>query len=557
MKKYLVLSMSLAVLSAPLYAQMTDSEECDPTEVDCSAREITDPNRRIYPFKPFEIDHINSRVSAITENPNYLRNVIEMEARGLNKRDTTNQPWGGSFWPLLQGMIANNYQDKDYSTFIFSGIRHLSWRSNVNSFKRRKERVHPTVMSMKEEDLAKLAPSEKYDLLLGDTNFDLTNRIWDYAEKWGEEKKWGFLSMINLPDGYRVPKSNKRMALWEGICHGWAVAAGHSPRPEKTVWVTLPNGKRMPFYPNDIKALVSLMWANSTIQSNVMFEGNRCNRKNPDQDRYGRYIDTKIDRNDTELVPRCADVHPGIFHLSLINVLGIEGRSFVADINATATVSNHPVSGYELVYFNPKTGKEGPINRAIITRAEFGTKDKYSESRHPNTTHIVGVKMKLKYVDWEFPKMKLTNLPGDDKLSDFKFHYDLELDSNMTVIGGQWRVGKKIGDSMFSIGTTHQPDFFWVVPRDWKNYFKPVDGLPSWDLTSGQAAPASYKSAAMAAHNYVYEESKHFFGSSPKCPAMPVDDNVGPMIMVDCEFRYPRPQPLLQVVDQLLQMSKK
>ncbi len=80
-----------------------------------------------------------------------------------------------------------------------------------------------------------MAPSEKYDILLGDTSFDLTNRIWAYQEKWGSQKKWGFLSSIDLPAGYRIPEGNSLMAFWEGICHGWAVAAGHSPRPEKTV----------------------------------------------------------------------------------------------------------------------------------------------------------------------------------------------------------------------------------------------------------------------------------------------------------------------------------
>ncbi|HXH73935.1 MAG TPA: hypothetical protein VNJ08_03155 [Bacteriovoracaceae bacterium] len=554
MKKYLVLSMTLAVLSSPAFAQMTEEDDCDESTQDCSASEIKEGNTGIYPVKPLEIKHIDTRVKLLTENPNYLRNVREMEARGLNKRNTHQQPWGGSYWPLAQGMAANTYQDKNYTTFITSAVKHLSWRKNVNDFKKRKVNVLPNIMSMSEKELAQLAPSEKYDLLLGDTSFDLTNRIWNYAEKWGEEKKWGFLSAINLPDGYRVPTGNKMMALWEGICHGWAVAAGHAPRPERTVWVTLPSGKRMPFYPNDVKALVSLMWAHSTVQSNVMFEGNRCNRKHPDQDKHGRYIDTKIDKDDTELLPRCADVHPGIFHLSIINILGIEGRSFVLDKNPAAPISNQPVAGYEIEYFNPKTGSEGALYKSIISVGTYGKKDKYAANRHPKTTHIVGVAMKLKYTDWEHPKKKETNSPKDDKISDFDFKYDLELDSEGNIIGGQWRVGKKIGDTL-GMGKTHQPDFFWVIPRDYKQYFKPVEGLPTWDLTSGAPAPESYKSAAMTAHGFTYEESKFFFGVSPKCPVFPIAG--GDPMKVDCEFRYPKPQPLIQVVDQLLQLSRR
>jgi hypothetical protein len=551
MKKILMLSMTLAVLSSPVYAQRSN-DDCDEDTQDCREGQIKEPSKLIYPYRPFEIEHINARLKALTESDTYLKNVREMEARGLNKRDTTKRPWGGSFWPLAQGMVGNNYQDKDYTTFIFSAHRHLSWRKNVRDYKKRRESIHPNIMSLSESELAKLAPSEKYDLLLGDTSFDLTNRVWAHAEKWGEEKRWGYLSSIDLPEGYRIPTANKLMALWEGICHGWAVAAGHSERPEKTVWVRLPNGKRMPFYPNDIKALVSMMWANSTIQDNVIVEGMRCNRKNPDRDKHGRYIDTEIDRDDTELLPRCADVHPGIFHVATMNILGIEGRSFVVDINPEAPITNQPVSGYELEYFNPRTGKTGPLFQSILSVKDYGDKDIYQENRHPQTTHIVGVQMTLKYIDWEYPRKRETNSIEDDKTGKMDFNYDLELNANGDVIGGQWRVRKK-GGKRFLIGKTGQPDFFWVVPKDWKNYFIPIEGLPEWDVNSGTLAPEEYRSAATAAHNYVYEESKFFFGTSPQCPVFPIAG--GAPIKVDCEFRTPKPQPLLNIVDQLLKMS--
>ena len=223
--------------------------------------------------------------------------------------------------------------------------------------------------------------------------------------------------------------------------------------------MTLPNGKRMPFYPNDMKALLSLMWANSTVQDNVIFEGNKCNKKKPEKDKFGRYIDLEIDRDDTTLVPRCADVHPGIFHGALVNVVGIEGRSIVVDVHAEAAIGNQPVSGYEMTYFNPKTGKEGALINSIMSRVELGKDDPLSVSRNPESTHIVGVHVKLKYVDWEFAKKKETNSESDDKIKKIEFDYDLEIDQNGKVVGGQWRNGKKLtaGDNH---GKTNQPDFF-------------------------------------------------------------------------------------------------
>jgi hypothetical protein len=556
MTKFFSILLILISVNFPAYAQMVeDQNDCDPETQDCSTPgSVKEPNRDIYPYKPFDTSYIHTRLTALTENNNYVSNIFEMDRRNLKKANTWIKPWGGSYWPLNQGMIANPYQEKDYSTFIFSIRSHLDWKKNVKNYKKRAEKVHPMIYDLDEDELAKLAPSEKYDLLLGDTSFDLTNRIWAFAEKWGEEKKWGFLSAIELPDGYRIPNANKLMALWEGICHGWAVAAGHSPRPEKTVFVTLPNGKRMPFYPNDIKALVSLMWANSTIQSDVIFEGNRCNKKNPDKDKYGRYIDVEKDKNDTELLPRCADVHPAIFHISMTNVLGIEGRSFVVDKTAEAAIANQPVSGYEIDYFNPKNGKYGNLSNSIISRTAYGHKDPFRDSRNPEATHIIGIRVKLKYVDWEFPRKRETNTTEDDDIKDFSFNYDLELNEQGNIVGGQWRVNRKGGDGIFG-GKTHQPDFFWIVPREWKNYFKPTPGLPEWNFASSTLPPASYAPAARAAHSFIYEESKQYFGQSPKCPVFPLGG--GDPIKVDCEFKYPRPQPLIQVVEKLLEESRR
>lgn len=536
------------------FAQTFD-QECDEETQDCSSPEqVSDPVKTIYPYRPFSTDHIQSRLEAIHESTNFISNVFEMEKKGLHAAKTKVQPWGGSYWPLYQGMIGNTYQDKDYNIFVGSLRKNLDWTKNVNDFKKRSQNILPNIYELSEEELSKLSPSEKYDILLGDTNFDLTHRVWDYTEKWGNEKKWAFLSSINLPDDYRIPNASKLMAFWEGICHGWAVAAGHAPRPKRTVTVTLPNGKKMPFYPNDIKALVSLMWAHSMIQSNVIFEGNRCNRKNPDRDKHGRYIDLKKDRDDKQLYPRCADVHPGIFHVSMVNLIGVEGRSFVVDINPEAPITNQPVSAYRLYYFNPQTGKEGRLSSSIISRNDYGTKDPFSAYRNPESTHIVGVEVELDYIDWEFPKKKLTNSLTDDKVKNFSFTYDLELDAKGKVVGGQWRVRKKGGSGIFH-GKTNQPDFFWVVPRDWRNYFKPLAHLPKWDFKASSLPPRAFADAAKSAHSFIFEESKRYFLESPQCPVFPV--NGGEMIKVDCEFRYPRPQPLINVVETLLNESSK
>jgi len=555
MKKYLFLSLTLAVLSTSAFA--FDEDECDPTEQDCNENEtVEDANEDIYPYKPFETSYIKGRLEALNEGPGFIWSIYDLNRRGLYIANTKVQPWGGPYWPLNQGMVANTYQNKDYKTFIFTLREIFSWRKNVNDYYGRAQFFHPEVDDLDEHALAKLAPSEKYDLLLGDKSFDLTNRIWAYAEKWGEEKKWGFVSKVELPDGYRLPYANRMMALWEGICHGWAVAAGHTPRPRQTVTVTLPNGKRMPFYPDDIKALVSLMWAHSNIQGDVIFEGSRCNKKKPTRDVTGRYIDTSIDKNDTKLTPRCADVHPAIFHVAILNILGIEKRSFIIDKKPEAAIANQPVSGYSFTYFDPKTGKEGSFDKSVWDMKEYENVDWYWESRNKAATKIVGVKMKVNYINWEYPSKAKENSEKDDKIKHVEFYYDLEIDAEGKIIGGQWRADKKV-KKMFN-RKPHNPDFFWVVPRNFNKYFQPVSGLPEWKETGYRtinAAPTQYQNAAKISHSFVYEESARYFGVSPKCPV--ISETTGEQIMVDCEFRYPRPQPLIQVVNKLLELSSR
>ena len=556
MKRYLAL-ITLALLTTPVFAQVADDDEpCDPAVEQCGDDLNSEAYKNIYPFVPMATKDIQFRVNRLTENENFIWDIREINKRGLTRANTKVQPWGGSFWPLIQGQVANTYQNKNFSILhgAFNGLEVTSWKYNYNKFQKREEKVLPKIYELDEKDLAELAPSEKYDILLGDTSFDLTKRVWTNATTWGAKKKWGYLSSIDLPAGYRIPKASSFLALWEVICHGWAVAAGHYDRPEKTVWVTLPNKKKMPFYPTDLKALISLMWANSTVQDSVISEGLRCNRKSPKKDEHGRFIDTQLDKGDTHLLPRCADVHPAVYHASIVNILGIEGRSFVVDRHAKASISNQPVSGYEYTYFNPRSGKEGSLETTTLSVDKY-TDDPFKAARNADTKFIVGVAMTLKYIDWEDPVKQETNGPADDKLNKFSFNYDLELDENYKIIGGQWRVDKDASARIFK-NNTDQPDFFWVVPRDYKKYFQPIAGLPTWDFRKSTLPPKEFMAAAHNAHSFVYQETREY-GFDHKCPVFPLKGTEGEMKTVNCEFKYPRPQPLINVINKLLEESRK
>src|SRR6185295_6707452 len=114
-------------------------------------------------------------------------------------------------------------------------------------------------------------PAEKYDLLVGDPSWSLTRRMQD--------------------EGWLYYSGPRTVPTWVGYCHGWASAAYSVPRPHKTVEMTSAAGTRIPFYPDDIKALQTALWADYVLTSPIHFTGARCETSEPVQDANGRVLD--------------------------------------------------------------------------------------------------------------------------------------------------------------------------------------------------------------------------------------------------------------------------
>jgi len=590
----------------------------------------------VYPFIPFETSKVMERVRTMSEDKNFIQNIYDVHSMGLSDADTTDQPWMSTYWPLNKGLIADPYYE---SLQILRPAHELSWTSNYKKLTKRTYKVHPKIMKLDQDDLNKLAPSEKYDLLLGDSSFDLTNRLRKYMHAWGSEKEHGFLASLDkvggraievarqmvkdgryetveeampqaialrgglteylaeemvkageansivdaLPEAYEravrdqknyvLKKKNDYMALWEGICHGWSTAAGIVPRPKKMVTFNLENGKRLNFYPEDIKGLASLYWANSLIQDSkfvwkdnqgkerlsggILMEGLRCNDKSPKTDEWGRLYDAAPDYYSKKLEPRCVGVHPAIWHLGLVNIIGNQGRSIIVERKVKAAVDNHPMSGYDLEYFNPLTGDYGELSEVVVPvmTDDQKAKDQFKNFRNKDTKYIVGVRNTMHYLAWKRPDRKETDGPEDDELVDKTMLYDLELDADGNIIGGQWRT-TEVGKKFLNMGANHdQPDFFWSVTKDYKKtgYFNDVQGLSKWeDLSS--PPPADWKNAAYGAHNFHYYQTHHM-GWNEKCEV--VNKDSGKLVEVPCEFSINKPQPLINVLNKLIDLSRR
>ena len=270
--------------------------------------------------------------------------------------------------------------------------------------------VHPEKM-IAEGRWQELSPAEKYDSAMGLKNYPLTDSSWQ--------------------DGKEYYDQYGSVESWMGLCHGWAAVSMMMPEPKKRVEIQTASGSKV-FNPSDIKGLATLLWSKGDFQTK--FIGGRCNTKDPRVDSQGRTIENN-----------CLDTNPGTWHIAIVNQLGVSKRSLIMDASQGYEVWNHPVSAYEYNFFNPKTKKRSvQLQGALVQKGEWT--DARAKYRSPGTQYIVGVIMRVTY--------SIENFPSDMEYQQIlnsmaEYDYDLELDKDYKIIGGEW------------YSNTH-PDFLWV-----------------------------------------------------------------------------------------------
>jgi hypothetical protein len=204
------------------------------------------------------------------------------------------------------------------------------------------------------------------------------------------------------------------------------------PEPKKNVTVNTPNGP-ITFHPSDIKSYATLLWANGGFRTR--FIGGRCNSQDPDRDRQGRVTEED-----------CLDNNPGTFHLAVVNQLGISRRPFIMDAQYSYQVWNHPVFSYEYRYYNPKTKEDMPTLAAATIPSSSWPRDPRKSFRAPGTKFFAGVRMTVRYAVENSPSAEEDQT---SESSSAEYEYDLELDANGAIIGGEWY-------------SDEHPDFLWV-----------------------------------------------------------------------------------------------
>ena len=367
-------------------------------------------------------------INLIDSNPSIVRKLEDIENKNLLSKELSEQPWSDDYWAIANGVLAHRYAHE-------SGEKEHQWDQALSKFK-----DSPTQDLIDQGLIHMLSPAEKYDLLVGDKNYTLTNAM--------------FL------EGKQYYDRSGKVEPWMGICHGWAAAAYMLPRPKKTIWVKSSDGKYdIPFYPADIKALGSLLYAKNKYEST--FIGGRCNTKDPKRDENGRVIDQE-----------CFDNNPASWHFAVVNQIGLNNRSMIIDATFDYEVWNQPVLSYDIKYFNPeKYIYASNLQDAKTTKAQFTT-DKFKKYRDPRTVAYVGIEMDIKYIVETTPRPVDQDSEQYDGIKEVTYRYDLELDKNNNVIGGEWY-------------TNLHPDFLWTPTkttsvRTQTDTFLASRGVVSW-----------------------------------------------------------------------------
>lgn len=369
----------------------------------------------------------------------------DMETAKLKQAKLAESPWADDYWGLYKGELGARYGDPSFPNSD-------NWQQNWNYIA-----ANPAaaiVNSRSASRINRLSPSEKYDAIIGDTNGTLTKRMW--------------------ADGKSFYDATGSVESWMGICHGWAPAAYMLARPKKSITIVTPDNIPIKFFPADIKALASLLWAN--MPARTRFIGGRCNDKNPAMDQStGRVISAQ-----------CFDTNPGTWHLAVVNQLGAAKRSLVFDVTFDYEVWNQPVYGYSYTYFNPQTRKAtNTLAQAKVATSAY-TNDKFKRFRSPNTRSVVGISMLVSYIVEINPTQREDDSPSYDSIQQVAYEYDLELDANDVIIGGEWY-------------RNEHPDFLWTPPKGAPAQTRyEASATGTWDDIR-RAMPVNWRTSAIQA----------------------------------------------------------
>lgn len=394
------------------------------------------------PIGELSMPSADDRVEDLVDEVRY-RSAKEMSALALESGKVETSPWTDNYWPYYAGVIGIRYLDAGFPP----DDEKKDFLVYEQYLTRTMGQLDPKIYS----------PSEKYDLLVGDTDFTLTKTM--------------------LSWGRSIYDRMGKVESWMGLCFGWSGASMMVPRPVHSVTLLAADGKtQIEFLPSDIKALATLLWNAERFPRRTL--GYRCHKKKPEGSEPGRPSD-----------PACLDTNPGTWHVAVVNQIHIGKRSLVMDADSAYEVWNQPVLSYRYTYFNPKTGTPAAsFDAAQVPLRDFPN-DKYARFRSDLAHSVVGIDMEVTYLYTDYASNSKTDSPSKDKTKTTHFRYDLELDRNGMIIGGEWY-------------DSNHPDFLWIPTKNARASSLGDGSLPGYRWRPGAPLPEAWSRTARWTSSY-------------------------------------------------------
>jgi hypothetical protein len=368
----------------------------------------------------------------------YETNINKLPKQG----EVDKKPWSSTYWPTKNGQISVRYNTNSKNSMgkynpVFDNFTEMyNWNKSLTFYSQPDEyqRLIKTNLNIEKYIAENYSPSEKYDFLLGDFNFTLTN----YLKK----------------DALNLGKSYGDIPNWFGICHGWAVASYFYDKPNHEITLLAADKKtKVTFVPEDIKALASLYWANVGYTTN--FIGIRCNANKPTSENSD--VSTGLYTSDP-----CFSINPASLLLTLTNHVGINKKNLVLDPMADPEIWNQPLNDYSVSYFNILNNKFFPeLSKVKVDKNQI----KYSDDSFlkflnkkitTKTKSLVGVMFNITYTQEIFPYHYSYAI--DDLNKTETYVGVVELDEKENIVGGEWKYNA-------------HPNFLWKYDED-----HPVEG---------------------------------------------------------------------------------
>ncbi len=341
----------------------------------------------------------------------YEVNLLKLENDKKLKASLAEQPWSDTYWPDTQGSL----------TMAPKG-------SFSDAYDARKE-LRDNLSALDTEGFDSFSPAEKYDILLGNFDFQYSNSVREMLKEM---------------------KRRDMIRGWSGVCHGWSPASLREHQPHHTVKVKLADGKYMNIYPYDIKGLLTFGWGKSNAQYSSIVEGWQC-WGHLDTDPRGRATRDMFKPNEMGGDSGCTDedLTAQFFHLAMVNSIGYQNRGFVSDMAFEKSVWNHPVYSYELRLYNAtKSRWVETVKEAVSSVASSGPLPPALVGRiSPEATKYVGIDVFIRYGVESGPTLGEHQNGSENVLVNGRFRYWLELDDKYNVVGAEWEASSS-GDSM-------------------------------------------------------------------------------------------------------------